>query len=708
MTAAVIVIVAIVGVAFGTSVVLSTELPPDVPNWIGSFPGAEEILTNLTQLIDRSPENLTTCDLQLEALWQSMVGRPQLWALQMLDAWSKLPAGILQGNTNDLGNYDECHKVAHETGNVTIGRIEGRYCQMTIPLNLSSLAARQFPTDSSSNVLVLQLGTCFPATCAASQLQALFKASAGGLLTLPEITFTCESPAPDLGPKEVAAIVVFCIVVALLLLSTLYEVTALIGSRVPNRNWAMFSVYSNGIKLFRINERQTQRQSGVKSSQIDCLNGIRVISMVWIVFCHNYMTLMLGPTVNKMAIFDWVKSYHSMLVVAGTVAVDSFFLLSGLLVCWSLLKELDKNQKLNLPMMYLHRYLRLTPALAALILLSSTLMKYFGSGPMWDTSISMMENGCQQYWWSALLYVQNYVNPLKMCLGHSWYLSVDMQLFVLSPLLIYPLWKWGRRVLYIIAVLILLSMGCVVGSFLVNNLRLAFVDSGRQAIDKSRMVLVYYPTHTRVGAWLVGVILGYILHQTKHHRIQLSKIACISGWLISLSIMLAILLGDYPLQQPETYADHPVIVDAVYESTNRVVWAGCLAWIVFACVNGYGGPIDTFLSLSIWQPLGRLSYSIYLLHLPLQTMLLGSVRNAGYFSDIAATHNFWGDFGLTVTLAIVWCLAFESPIVGLEKVLLRGFNKPKPEKAVLVEEDKTETQENGSSDTLAPASREPV
>lgn len=361
-----------------------------------------------------------------------------------------------------------------------------------------------------------------------------------------------------------------------------------------------------------------------------------------------------------------------MLVVGGTVSVDSFFLLSGLLVCWTLLKELDKSRKLNLPAMYLHRYLRLTPALAALILIGSTLLKYVGSGPLWKNSVTLMENACHKYWWSALLYLQNYVNPTEICMGHTWYLSVDMHLFVLSPLIIYPLWRWGRRAIYAIAVLIALSMGCVIAAMLLNNLRLAFVDSGKHPPDRNRQVLVYYPTHIRMGAWLIGVILGYILHSTKQRIVRLSKTVVISGWLVSLTIMLAILLGDYPLQQPDTYEEHPVIVDAIYEATNRIVWAGCLAWIVFACVNEYGGPVNTFLSLSIWQPLGRLSYSIYLLHLPVQTMLLGSLRNAGYFSDIVAAHSFWGDFGLTFTVSILWCLAFESPIVGLEKILLKG------------------------------------
>lgn len=71
-----------------------------------------------------------------------------------------------------------------------------------------------------------------------------------------------------------------------------------------------------------------------------------------------------------------------------------------------------RKGKLNVPLLYFHRYLRLTPALAANILFYSTLWKYLVVGPVsqqfrWDEM-------CDSYWWSALLYVQNYVNPASI------------------------------------------------------------------------------------------------------------------------------------------------------------------------------------------------------------------------------------------------------------------------------------------------------
>jgi len=29
-------------------------------------------------------------------------------------------------------------------------------------------------------------------------------------------------------------------------------------------------------------------------------------------------------------------------------------------------------------------------------------------------------------------------------MGHAWYLACDMQFYILSPLLIYPIWRWRK------------------------------------------------------------------------------------------------------------------------------------------------------------------------------------------------------------------------------------------------------------------------
>lgn len=52
-------------------------------------------------------------------------------------------------------------------------------------------------------------------------------------------------------------------------------------------------------------------------------------------------------------------------------------------------------------------YLRLTPAYAFCILISTGLYSKFGDGPFWPTTAASFSAACKSYWWTNLLYINN-------------------------------------------------------------------------------------------------------------------------------------------------------------------------------------------------------------------------------------------------------------------------------------------------------------
>jgi peptidoglycan/LPS O-acetylase OafA/YrhL len=143
--------------------------------------------------------------------------------------------------------------------------------------------------------------------------------------------------------------------------------------------------------------------------------------------------------------------------------VDSFFFMSGFLLAFLLLSRLDTanttstsstsstsstlkppataaEHALLLLKLYAQRWLRITPAFMAAVLFYWQLLPLLSSGPYWDSFDGDCAI-CKRYWWTNPLYINNLVpfhaSLLGLCWPVGWYLSNDMQFFVLSaPLLL--------------------------------------------------------------------------------------------------------------------------------------------------------------------------------------------------------------------------------------------------------------------------------
>lgn len=170
----------------------------------------------------------------------------------------------------------------------------------------------------------------------------------------------------------------------------------------PNELLSSFSVYTAGWKLYDVAPNNSP-------NDIRCLHGIRALSILYIIFGHRYGVTLGHVISNRAALNEWFTKFHLGLYHTHQVPVDVFFMMGGLLVAWYMLKSLE-NKSFNIWRSFLHRYLRYTPILAAILLFLITLMKHIVLAPMSYLDSRMVPN-CEKWWWTTLLHVQNYVNP---------------------------------------------------------------------------------------------------------------------------------------------------------------------------------------------------------------------------------------------------------------------------------------------------------
>lgn len=618
--------------------------------------------------------------------------RSEFWAFKMLDASGKIGAGILEGNTKWLGSYDECFRIDRTLPGMPPSNsgFSTQFCGMktNVPLGVIPLE--------------IELTACVPKACSPKDLTYLYNDLLKRLPTQSPVRVhdvKCNVD-PEIDTRAVVAIVILGIFAVLMFVSTVYDLlviqrqrhaaehsqseilsdhienlgenSPLLNSRekksvpkqesVAERLLLAFSVYSNGKKILQVNQ---------SSGTLTALNGIRFLSISWVVLGHTF-GVMYPVLSNGYAILpDLYQRWSFQAVANAFVAVDSFFALSGLLLAYLTLKEMKKGQgkfRINWFMFYFHRFWRLTPAYMLLMMISICLSRYFGDGPLWpDQGIEV--NYCKNTWWKNLLYINNFYSE-QSCFGVSWYLANDMQFFVLSPLMLAPLY-FKYRVGMVVCFIWLLGSAITPGviSNVLNLPPSAFGGGGTIQGRTDYLSNYYARPYCRIGPYIVGIIVGSLMYKTDC-KVKINKYLNLLLWLVFATLAMVVLYGlRDPINFPEDALNRDV--SALYNATHRIVWGACVCWVIFACATGNGGFINTLLSWSPFVPLARLSYCIFLSHFMIISTYFDSQKSLLYMDDLNAIYVFLATLVLSVMVAFVASLSFEAPMMGLEKVIFK-------------------------------------
>ena len=430
----------------------------------------------------------------------------------------------------------------------------------------------------------------------------------------------------------------------------------------------IFSIIENVKKIFSVGKKSKVNTNG----HIEVLHGIRVLMMMWIIAGHSYSFAMQWLFFqNPKALKSAPQNLLSQVFANGTFSVDSFLFISGLLVTNLCMKQMRKsNGKLNLVAFYLHRYLRMTPLMMAVIAFTANLLKYVSEGPAFEGSTVMYDSWCKKNWWLNALYLHNFVNTGSMCLSHTWYSAVDMQLYLIAPIILIPLYHRPRIGFAVMSLLLTASMAFTAFITITRHFPAVPYMNDMTAPDVVNEYYgsVYIKPYTRIGPYLIGMALGFILY-ILDGKIRLSRTQTIAGWIFAVCANLGILFAMLPVNAGYPLPD---ILAGIYSSTSRVIWALSLAWITFACSAGKGGLLGTMLSSRLWLPWSRLTYAAYLIHPIIMAVFYGSRQTTFEFSHFLMFYIALGNLVLTYVISLLLSVIFESPIVSLEKLLTEG------------------------------------
>jgi peptidoglycan/LPS O-acetylase OafA/YrhL len=290
------------------------------------------------------------------------------------------------------------------------------------------------------------------------------------------------------------------------------------------------------------------------------LDGVRAVAVLIVVWHH-------------LGILDVPR------LGAGFLGVDVFFVLSGYLITTLLLIEQRRCGDVRLGDFYVRRALRLLPALFLMLLVAG--IAVYASGL--DAEIDKYRGSLP---W-VLAYLANWRLTDLGLLGHTWSLAIEEQFYVTWPFALVLLTR--RRV----------DRRVVAAGLLVAALGLAVLSAGWGAVPPlglSRRGLVIVSTYARAVPILLGCAIALVPEYAVRARERLVGIAGIAGALIVFVIR----------RDPSTF----------HFKVGYVAFALFVAAALAHVVHAPDGAIARALVNRPLVAIGRVSYGIYLFHVP--------------------------------------------------------------------------------------------
>jgi peptidoglycan/LPS O-acetylase OafA/YrhL len=182
----------------------------------------------------------------------------------------------------------------------------------------------------------------------------------------------------------------------------------------------------------------------------------------------------------------------------------------------------------------------------------------------------------------------------------------------------------------------------------------------------------YIKPYSHIGSYCIGLFLALLIKsvkdKTERKQYLMQKKFLIIGWTLTAITISTILFAIHPWNKGSE--PHPLI-SMIYGSLHRTLWSLCLAFIIFVCVNGSGGLVNSILSWSPLIPLSRLTYSVYLIHPIVHWMKLATIRER-----IHVSHYDGVSYSLVLQLILVQFLNFSLFITfgNLKMIFLLFLN----------------------------------
>lgn len=379
-----------------------------------------------------------------------------------------------------------------------------------------------------------------------------------------------------------------------------------------------------------------------KSNEIGTLNGLRALAICLVLL--NHFTIALKDILN-------LPSSITLVYLNLWTGVDLFFVLSGFLISKGLWEEWQANSKLENNKFYTKRILRIFPAYYFFLFVSYAL----GKGLMLMLNKNHLTNEAKAFSealsnnWGDFVFLGNYIQGINT---HTWSLSSEEQFYLIFPFFCsIILFKCEFK----IRQLLLWSL------YLVPTIiRIYLIAFGDLQSSPPYFKEIYYPFHTRFDSFVIGIIaMDFFSNEKFLSILKSNKTVSIFLRCIFACFLVTAHLIDSNSKE--------VIAHTLKYNLINIGYAG----ILLLSVSRSDFFLSKLLSMKIFNPIARLSYTIYLWHFIFMGIALKVLNiNKADGNSLLFHLKFLGTLIITIILAIPLYYVIEMPFQKLRKKLI--------------------------------------
>ncbi|XP_053674162.1 nose resistant to fluoxetine protein 6-like [Anopheles nili] len=421
--------------------------------------------------------------------------------------------------------------------------------------------------------------------------------------------------------------------------------------------------------------RLTSRGDDSLSRSIRYVHAVRFIIFMMINMGHN---VLYAQPRNAIVIERRFHEVDSMMVANGSHMVTTFFVISALMLVLSLVTKVEQTGRkigfLEIIMISIARYVRLTPVYAFIMFLEATWLVRYLDGPLWRKGFETGRTYCRKNWWVNLLYINNYYATDEPCMQHTWYLAADFHLFVYGLVVCAIVLRCSKFRTYILSFLLLI---CTMVAAIIVYVK------GYEAVtvlppEPLRFFFWYWdmyqgtylPTHMYLVNYTAAIMGSFYMLHLQRKNFRTPKMFSLL-WLLAVLAIPGTFVAGYFIYN--NLFETPSVWMSLVFPLGRLFYTALMIVLTVGFIFRASKPILRLLNIHLFGILGRLTYCAYLCHFFIARAVSFGTKRQSNLETFEMNTVSWSTLVMSYVLGWLLCLILESPFIALQKILFEGL-----------------------------------